>query len=103
MVCASLPHSSPMRLAARPVGAQSSTSSPMRSKSATMPRTLVVLPVPGPPVRISSSSCAASSTACRWSGAYSMPCARSISSMIFFAPRSLSGLSASMAHTRVHT
>ena len=103
MVCASLPHSSPMRLAARPVGAQSSTSSPMRSKSATMPRTLVVLPVPGPPVRISSSSCAASSTACRCNGAYSMPCPRSISSMIFFAPRSLSGLSASMARTRVHT
>ena len=64
--------SSPTRWSASSVAAQSSTSSPMRSKSATMPRTLVVLPVPGPPVRISSSSCAASSTACRCNGAYSM-------------------------------
>ena len=40
-----------MRLAARPVGAVSSVLMPSASKSASMARTVVVLPVPGPPVR----------------------------------------------------
>ena len=103
MVCASRSHSSPMRLAARPVGAASRTFNPMRSKSATMARTLVVLPVPGPPVSSSNSSFAASSTARRWSGAYCTPCSRSISLMTRSTPRRASGLSASIASMRVTT
>ena len=54
IVFASLPVSSDMRFAARPVGAARATSSPSRSKSVKMPLSVVVLPVPGPPVRMSS-------------------------------------------------
>ena len=68
-VWASMPVSSPMRLAARPVGAARTTSSPIFRNRATMARTVVVLPVPGPPVRISTFSPAASSTAWRCWGA----------------------------------
>ena len=68
-VCASLPVSSLIRLAARPVGAVRTTSRPIRPNSATMPRTEVVLPVPGPPVRRRTPRPAASSTACRCWGA----------------------------------
>ena len=49
-VWASMPVSSLMRLAARPVGAASWMPSPMFKSRATMPRTVVVLPVPGPPM-----------------------------------------------------
>ena len=52
-----------MRLAARPVGASSSTVRPMRSSRVTMPRVEVVLPVPGPPVSSSTPDRAASVTA----------------------------------------
>ena len=69
MVCASRPHSSPSRLAARPVGARSRVSQPSLSSMATMARTEVVLPVPGPSVRSSMPSWAASSTARRWAAA----------------------------------
>ena len=69
MVWASESESSLMRLAARPVGAASTVSSPIRRNRATMPRRVVVLPVPGPPVRISTPFRAASSTACRCWGA----------------------------------
>ena len=68
-VWASMPVSSLMRLAARPVGAASTISSPIFRNRATMPRTVVVLPVPGPPVRISTPVRAASSTAWRCWGA----------------------------------
>ena len=63
MVWASRPVTSPSRLAARPVGASSSTSRPIRSYSVTMPRREVVLPVPGPPVSSSTPLSAASATA----------------------------------------
>ena len=68
-VWASMPVSSLMRLAARPVGAASWISRPMFKSSATMPRTVVVLPVPGPPVRMSTPARAANSTAWRCWGA----------------------------------
>ena len=68
-VWASRPHSWLIRWAARPVGASSSTSSPIRSNSVTMPRTEVVLPVPGPPVSSRMPRSAASATARRCSGA----------------------------------
>ena len=48
MVEASVEHSSPRRLAARPVGAARAVSSPMASNRASTPRRQVVLPVPGP-------------------------------------------------------
>lgn len=57
MVDASVEHSSPRRLAARPVGAARAVSSPMASNRASTPRRQVVFPVPGPPV---------SSITCRW-------------------------------------
>ena len=63
MVWASQSVTSPNRLAARPVGASSATSSPMRRYSATMPRRDVVLPVPGPPVSSSTPPSAAIRTA----------------------------------------
>ena len=69
MVCASLPQSWLIRWAARPVGASSTVSRPIRSNSVTMPRTEVVLPVPGPPVSSSTPRSAASATARRCSGA----------------------------------
>jgi len=64
MVLASRPLDSSRRLAARPVGAASSTRRPERA--ATRVRRIVVLPVPGPPVRIStfSRSAAARASAC---------------------------------------
>ena len=62
-VWASRPVSSPRRWAARPVGAARTMARPIRSKRDTMPRTVVVLPVPGPPVRIRTPCSAASSTA----------------------------------------
>ena len=69
MVWASREHSSLIRLAARPVGASSSTVRPMRSSRVTVPRVEVVLPVPGPPVSSSTPLRAASSTARRCWGA----------------------------------
>ena len=50
MVWAFWPVSSDMRLAARPVGAQRDTRCPECCKSERMAFTVVVLPVPGPPV-----------------------------------------------------
>ena len=69
MVAPSIPHSSPSRLAARPVGAARAVSSPSWSKRASTPRREVVLPVPGPPVRSITWQAAASSTAWRCWGA----------------------------------
>ena len=68
MVLASRPVISAMRLAARPVGAASETFSPRRSNSANIPRKVVVLPVPGPPVRINMRLCTASAMARRCTG-----------------------------------
>ena len=66
MVFASRPVDSASRLAARPVGAQSSTRSDLARKISMMPRTMVVLPVPGPPVMTSSFCVTASRIASRW-------------------------------------
>ena len=52
MVLASLPVRSDIRFAARPVGAAKSTFSPLRSKILMIALSVVVFPVPGPPVKI---------------------------------------------------
>jgi len=65
MVRASKPVASVIRLAARPVGAHSSTSSPSACISRMMNRVMVVLPVPGPPVSTVTPPRSASSTASR--------------------------------------
>ena len=71
-VLASRPVSSAIRLAARPVGAAMATVSPMLSSRVMMPRSVVVLPVPGPPVRISVPRAIASIIACRCCCSYLM-------------------------------
>ena len=53
MVLASMPDSSAMRLAARPVGAHSRMRSFFAASTFTSERTSVVLPTPGPPVMTS--------------------------------------------------
>ena len=50
MVLASIPESSVIRLAARPVGAQSISRSFLAANTLTNDCTSVVLPTPGPPV-----------------------------------------------------
>ena len=52
MVFASMPVDSDSRLAARPVGAASRILAPVSRKAVMIPSVVVVLPVPGPPVRI---------------------------------------------------
>jgi hypothetical protein len=52
MVLASKPVASIMRLAARPVGAHRRSPTPLAARMRRMPLTIVVLPTPGPPVRI---------------------------------------------------
>ena len=69
MVLASRPVASLMRLAALPVGAARSTSRPYARYAAMIPWVVVVLPVPGPPVRIITFARAAfrMASACTWS------------------------------------
>ena len=62
-----------MRFAARPVGAVSTVSIFSESYTASIARSEVVLPVPGPPVMASTRLFAARSTASRCSGAYFIP------------------------------
>ena len=81
MVVPSASHSSPIRLAARPVGAARAVFSPKLSNRERTPRREVVLPVPGPPVRRSTCREAASSTASFCWGAYFSPWAFSIFSI----------------------
>ena len=50
MVLASKPVASVMRLAARPVGAQSRSLAPFAARIPRIALTIVVLPTPGPPV-----------------------------------------------------
>ena len=50
MVLASTPVASVMRFAARPVGAQSSSRTPLAARILRIELTIVVLPTPGPPV-----------------------------------------------------
>ena len=54
MVFASLPVTSDIRLAARPVGAHRLTFNPASSSRSMMALMVVVFPVPGPPVRMNS-------------------------------------------------
>ncbi len=50
IVLASTPVASVMRLAARPVGAQSNSRTPLAARILRIELTIVVLPTPGPPV-----------------------------------------------------
>ena len=50
MVFASTPVASVMRFAARPVGAQSNSDTPLAARILRIELTIVVLPTPGPPV-----------------------------------------------------
>ena len=59
MVLASRPVTSDIRLAARPVGAHSATLQPDCSSRSMMALMVVVLPVPGPPVRMKILCCSA--------------------------------------------
>ena len=74
IVWASLPEVSDILLAALPVGAASSTSSPSSSRIFIIVFIVVVLPVPGPPVIISTPSIAAWHTACFCKSSRTMPC-----------------------------
>src|SRR3989442_11390298 len=68
MVLASRPVVSVRRLAARPVGAQSSTSIFLAWRIWRILVTIVVLPTPGPPVITVTLLCRAIATASRWEG-----------------------------------
>ena len=72
MVFASNPVDSPSRLAARPVGAQSSGLTPLTLMIVRMELTRVVLPTPGPPVITSSFADKARRIASFWLSANSM-------------------------------
>ena len=67
MVIAGLPVASSMRFAARPVGAASATLSPSLANILTRILSIVVLPVPGPPVIIETLLASAAYTASIWS------------------------------------
>ena len=75
-VWASRPAASPRRLAALPVGAASATRWPRASRIDITARSMVVLPVPGPPVRTKTFSDTASWTACLCSPVSSTPIRR---------------------------
>ena len=68
MVFASSPVVSARRLAARPVGAARSGVTPFARRMVRMPRMMVVLPTPGPPVTIRIFDDRALLTASRWPG-----------------------------------
>lgn len=70
---ASAPVSSASRLAARPVGAASTTLAFLARASSTIERTVKDLPQPGPPVSTATFSVSASRTACSCSGASFAP------------------------------
>ena len=73
MVAASWPVSSASRLAARPVGAASTTFAFLARASSTTERTVKLFPHPGPPVSTATFSVRASLTASACSGARSAP------------------------------
>ena len=62
-----------MRLAARPVGAHRRIPTPLTARMRRMPLTIVVLPTPGPPVRIRTLDINASRIAVRWLSARASP------------------------------
>ena len=74
---AGAPVASASRLAARPVGAASATESPARFRIETIPRTMVVLPTPGPPVTTATFEPSASFTAAACWRASAIPASRS--------------------------
>ena len=73
MVRASSPVLSVRRLAARPVGAHSSTRTPLAPSTFRTEFTSVVLPTPGPPVITSTLASTARVSASRWLGARASP------------------------------
>ncbi len=91
-----------MRFAARPVGAVSAAESPIRSNIRSMVRTVVVLPVPGPPVSAIIPKFAADETARRCASASFMPNSLSASSIIGTISQ-LSGTTRDMALIREAT
>ena len=76
-VDAAWPVASLIRRAARPVGAASRTFSPRAESTSSRTWRQVVLPVPGPPVRIASGVVAIRSTASRWVASSRIRLARS--------------------------
>ena len=73
IVFASRPVASLRRLAARPVGAQSSTRAPFAARMRRIAVMIVVLPTPGPPVTTRTFETRASRTAIFWLSASSSP------------------------------
>ena len=73
MVLASNPVASVMRLAARPVGAQSRMSVPFAARMRRIALTMVVFPTPGPPVMTSTLDISASRIAVTWLSAKVSP------------------------------
>ena len=70
---ASNPVASVIRLAARPVGAQSSRVTPLASRMRRMALTMVVLPTPGPPVMTMALEFRVRRTASAWLAANDRP------------------------------
>ena len=83
MVLASNPVASVIRLAARPVGAQSSRFTPLAARMRRMALTMVVLPTPGPPVMTRTFDIRASRMAAIWLSASARPVFRSIHGSAF--------------------
>ena len=73
IVFASNPVASLIRLAARPVGAQSRMSTSFADRMRRMELTMVVLPTPGPPVITETFEASAVRTASAWPGARARP------------------------------
>ena len=73
MVLASKPVASVMRLAARPVGAQSDRLTPLAARMRKIELTMVVLPTPGPPVMTSTLDSRARRIAAIWLSASDKP------------------------------
>ena len=100
MVLASRPVTSVIRLAARPVGAARDTFSPSPSRRERMPLRVVVLPVPGPPVRMKTGLSIASRMARRCCWPYRIPRAASNLSVSCSQFREGGGASWSIRATR---
>ena len=89
MVVASMPVVSLSRLAARPVGAQRTSSSPLALSTCTMALTSVVFPTPGPPVMTITLDRTAVPMASRWAAASGKPILPSTHATAF--PTSMGG------------